>query len=218
MKSRIATLLCTAALAGVCNPSAFAADEAWVPLWNGKDFSGFTFQFGKGGTENKGTFTVKGDTILVSGKPAGYMQTEKSYSNFVLEYEWSFTRPADLKNDSEFKANNGCLIHIAEGPGIGVWPRSIEVQGMYHQAGLILPIPRDLKCGKTDDPAARKKATKPVGDWNTTRIEVAGGDMKIFVNGLPISTVSGCELTKGPIGFQSEGKEISLRNIRIIEK
>ena len=42
--------------------------------------------------------------------------------------------------------------------------------------------------------------------------------MRILLNGTLISTVSGCELTKGPIGFQSEGKEIHLRNIRIIEK
>jgi hypothetical protein len=194
------------------------AEGDWKPLWNGKDFSGFKFQFSKAGTENKGTFSVKGDTIVVSGKPPGYMVTEKSYSKFVLEYDWAFTRPKDLKNDKDFKANSGCLIHVAEGKGIGVWPRSLEVQGMWHQAGLILPIPRSLKCQKTDDKEARKKATKPVGEWNTTRIEVDGGDMKIFVNELLISTVSDCELTEGPIAFQSEGKELSLRNIRILEK
>jgi hypothetical protein len=42
--------------------------------------------------------------------------------------------------------------------------------------------------------------------------------MKVYLNGTLISTVSDCELTSGPIGFQSEGKEIHLRNIRIQEK
>lgn len=209
-------LLCAALFAVLCAPLVRAADEGWVPLFNGKDFDAFAFHLGKEGAGNKGTFTIKDGTIVVSGKPSGYMYTKKSYGSYTLEYEWNFKRPADLMNDKAFRANSGCLVHIGEANALGVWPRCIEVQGMYHQAGLILPIPRNLKCKCTEDKAAREKVLKPVGEWQTTRIEVAGGEMRIFLNGTLISTVSGCELTKGPIGFQSEGSEIHLRNIRII--
>ncbi len=219
MKSRISTLLrplfCAALTAGVCSSLAQADNENWTPLFNGKDFSDFAFHLGKKGTENNGTFSVKDGIIIVSGKPSGYMFTKKSYSKYILEYEWTFKRPKNLKNDKDFRANSGCLVHIGEPNQLGVWPRCIEVQGMYHQAGLILPIPRNVKCKVTEDKAARTRVLKPVGEWQTTRIEVNGGDMKIFLNGALISTVADCALTEGPIGFQSEGKEIHLKNIRI---
>jgi len=211
-------LLCAALFAVLCSPLVRAADEGWAPLFNGKDFDAFAFHLGKDGTENKGTSTIKDGNTVAGGSPPGYMYTRKYYSSYTLEYEWNFKRPGDLKSDKDFKANSGCLVHIGEENALGVWPRCIEVQGMYHQAGLILPIPRNLKCKCTEDKAAREKVLKPVGEWQTTRIEVAGGEMRILLNGTLISTVSGCELTKGPIGFQSEGKEIHLRNLRIIEK
>jgi hypothetical protein len=93
MKTRIAILLGSVTLAGICCTSALGVNPTkgdtgasgektaageWQPLWNGKDFSGFRFQFGAQGTENNGTFTVKDDTILISGKPAGYLYTERS--------------------------------------------------------------------------------------------------------------------------------------------
>ncbi len=51
-----------------------------------------------------------------------------------------------------------------------------------------------------------------------TVIDVDEGNMTISLNGSVVSTVSDCELTEGPIGFQSEGAEIHLRNIKILEK
>lgn len=41
--------------------------------------------------------------------------------------------------------------------------------------------------------------------------------MVISINGAVVSTVSDCELTTGPIGFQSEGAETHWKNIRIRE-
>lgn len=188
-----------------------------VALFNGKDLDGWKFVF-KGSTENEGTYTVKDGTIICSGKPSGYLMTPKSYSNFKLTYEWAFKRPENLQADADFKGNSGCLIHINEGPGIGVWPLSLEVQGMNRQAGLILPIPRNVKGEKTYDKAAYAKAIKPVGEWNTFVIDVKGGDLTVTLNGEIVSTVKDCELTQGPIGFQSEGAEVHLRNIVIEER
>lgn len=39
--------------------------------------------------------------------------------------------------------------------------------------------------------------------------------MIISLNGTVVSTVRDCELTAGAIGFQSEGAEIHMKNIRI---
>ena len=73
----------TVLLAGVCLPLANAKDKdtgKWTPLFNGKDLSNFAFHLGKKATENEGTFSVKDGVIIVSGNPAGYMYTKKTYS------------------------------------------------------------------------------------------------------------------------------------------
>jgi hypothetical protein len=194
------------------------AQKGWTTLFNGKDLAGWKFHFGKEGAENDGTFVVKDGILICSGTPSGYIYTPKSYSNYTLQFELAFKRPKGLKSDSEFRGNSGCLIHIAEKNALGVWPRSVEVQGANRSLGLILPIPRSLKCTRTFDKEASAKARKPIGEFNKVEIVVKGGDMVIKLNGAVVSTVDDCELTEGPIGFQSEGAETHWRNIRIREK
>jgi hypothetical protein len=198
-------------------PAEESSEEGWTALFNGKDLEGWKFHLGGKDTENDGTFTVKDGVLICTGKPSGYMYTPKSYSNYTLQFELAFKKPDGLENDSDFRGNSGCLIHVGEKNALGVWPRSVEVQGMNRQLGLILPIPRNLKCTRTFDKAASEKARKPVGEFNKVEIEVTGGDMVIKLNGVTVSTVGDCELTEGPIGFQSEGVETHWRNIRIRE-
>ena len=199
-------------------PAQENAQEDWTALFNGKDLDGWKFHLGREGTDNNGTFTIEEGVLICSGSPSGYMYTEKSYRNYTLQFELAFKRPDGLADDSQFRGNSGCLIHIGEKNALGVWPRSIEVQGMHRQLGLILPIPRNVKCKLTLDGEARAKVLKPVGQFNAVEIEVQGGDMTISINGAVVSTVSDCELTEGPIGFQSEGAETHWKNIRIREK
>lgn len=194
------------------------ADEGWTPLFNGKNLDGWKFQLGKEGTENEGTFTIKDGLLICSGRPSGYMYTRKSYRNYTLRFEFAFKRPEGLEDDSKYRGNSGCLIHIGEKNALGIWPRSIEVQGMHRQLGLILPIPRNLNCELTFDKESRDRVIKPVGEFNAMEIQVNGGDMVISLNGTVVSTVSDCELTEGPIGLQSEGAETHWKNIRVKQK
>ncbi|NQU26614.1 MAG: DUF1080 domain-containing protein [Candidatus Nealsonbacteria bacterium] len=193
-------------------------EQGWTTLFNGKDLDGWKFHLGKEGAQNEGTFSVKDGVLICSGKPSGYIYTPKSYGNYTLQFELAFKRPEGLESDAAFSGNSGCLIHVAEKNALGVWPRSVEVQGMNRQLGLILPIPRSLKCTRTFDAEASAKARKPVGEFNHLEIEVNAGDMVIKLNGVVVSTVGDCELTEGPIGFQSEGAETHWRNIRIRER
>jgi len=207
------TLTATKAL-----PAQENAEEGWTALFNGKDLDGWKFHFGREGADNNGTFTVKEGTLICRGRPAGYMYTEKPYHNYTLQLEFAFKRPDGLADDSKFRGNSGCLIHIGEKNALGVWPRSIEVQGANRQMGLILPIPRDVKCTRTFDKEALAGVLRPVGEFNKMEIKVQGGDMVISINGAVVSTVGDCELTEGPIGFQSEGAETHWKNIRIREE
>ncbi|HUT13296.1 MAG TPA: DUF1080 domain-containing protein [Thermoguttaceae bacterium] len=199
-------------------PAQVNAEEGWTALLSGKDFDGWKFHLGSEGADNNGTFTIKDGVLICSGSPSGYMYTEKSYRNYTLQFEFAFKRPDALADDSAFRGNSGCLIHVGEANALGVWPRCIEVQGMNRQMGLILPIPRNLKCTRTFEDGTSAEARKPVGQFNQMEIEVQGGDMVIKINGAVVSTVGDCELTEGPIGFQSEGAETHWKNIRIREK
>ncbi|MCE9524597.1 MAG: DUF1080 domain-containing protein [Planctomycetales bacterium] len=63
-------------------PSA-KADEKLVPLFNGKDLTGWVPV-----NVAPSTFSVKDGLIVSTGKPTGTMRTEKMYENFILELEW----------------------------------------------------------------------------------------------------------------------------------
>jgi hypothetical protein len=187
-------------------------------LCNGEDFGGWKFHLGKEGDDHQEAYTVRNGIISCAGNPRGYMYTEKSFSNYIVKYDWAFQRPADLQVDSLFRGNSGCLIHIGEKNALGIWPLSIEVQGQHRRAGLILPIPRSVKCEHTFDLEAYRKAINPVGKWSTMVIDVKGGEMQIRLNGMVVSTVKDCELTSGPIGWQSEGAPLRWKNIRLIQR
>ena len=219
--SRIPGIVCQLTLffaaACVCGalPAAEPSDSGWTDLFNGQDFDAWRFHFGNAEAPNDGTFSIRDGILICSGKPSGYMYTKKSYGNYVLRFDLAFKKPDGMAADAKPRGNSGCLIHVDKPNALGVWPASIEVQGMYRQTGLILPIPRSLKCSKTLDNEARDDALKPFGQFNTIEVDVNGGDMTISVNGTIVSTVSDCELTEGPIGFQSEGAETHWKNIQI---
>jgi hypothetical protein len=192
-----------------------ADTKDFKPLFNGKDLSGWKFQLQKKDADPTNTFQVKDGIIVVSGKPNGYFYTDKSYKNYVLLYDWQYKRPADLTNDSTFLGNSGALVHIQ--PPHKVWPVCVEVQGMNKNHGMVIYV-AGLKGEKAMfDRAAKDKATKPVGQWNTTEIVCkADGSISAKINGTPVSSGKSA-LTEGPIGFQSEGAEIHFKNILIKE-
>src|SRR5581483_6440038 len=96
-----------------------------------------------------------------------------------------YTRPADLKEDKDFKGNSGALMNIQ--PPHTVWPRCVEVQGMNLTHGSFIFIKG--KGTSKYDKAAKDKAVKPVGQWNTTEITcLPDGAIAVKINGTDVST------------------------------
>jgi hypothetical protein len=56
---------------------------------------------------------------------------------------------------------------------------------------------------------------KPLGEWNTYKIIVNKGDIKLYVNGELQNEATEVEEVAGPICLQSEGAEIHFRNIEL---
>src|SRR5262249_6046082 len=128
---------------GALAVSRAADDKDFVPIFNGKDFTGIKFELGKADPEK--TFSVKDGVIVVTGKPNGYFYTEKSYKNYVLLYDWKYKRPDNLEDEEKFGGNSGCLVHTQMPHK--VWPKSVEVQGMNRDHGMLIFI----SCKKIGD-------------------------------------------------------------------
>jgi hypothetical protein len=206
----IVTALAVVASFSVLRGGARAGADGFVSLFNGKDLSGWkTLVSGKADPDK--TFFVKDGVIVVSGNPAGYFYTDKSFKNYVLRFDWRYKRPADLTDEEKFGGNSGLLVHIQLPHK--VWPKCVEVQGENRTHGNIFAI-GGAKGKFTFDRKALKKVRNPVGDWNTTEVICEDGAITSKVNGTQVSTGKG-DLTKGPFGFQSEGAELHFKNIKI---
>jgi hypothetical protein len=185
--------------------------DGFEKLFNGKDFTGWKFVLANKDADPTKTWSVRDGVVICTGKPNGYFYTDKSYKNYVLRYDWRYARPSGLQDDSKFGGNSGALVHVQEPHK--VWPKCVEVQGMNREHGKLLGVSGVKLSGAKFDQAAKDRATKPVGEWNTTEITCkADGSIDAKINGTPVSSGMSA-LTEGLIGFQSEGAEIHFRNI-----
>ena len=188
-------------------PAHAGGKDGFVDLFNGKDLSGFKTILGGGKEDDGKVFSVKDGVINVAGSPNGYFYTEKSYKNYVLRFDWKFSKDG----------NSGLLVHITGKHN--VWPKCVEVQGQQSDHGRIfgLGVKFDAmskdKEGRAKMNEAQKKAIKK-NDWNTTEIISQDGALTSKINGILIDTGKG-DATEGQIGWQSEGVPLQFKNIEI---
>ena len=206
-------------------------------LWNGKDFSGWTFC-----TRTKAdpttVWSVKDGVIHCTGKPPGYMRTEADYANYKLHVEWRWVvdeakeQSKAGKKGKRRRKNSGVLLHMS-GPD-RVWPKSIECQLMSGNAGDFFVIGgTEFKEHKARVAEMMKKATgkkrrptrhvpkkgksseKPLGEWNCYDIICKGSSVIPHVNGEKKNTATDANVSSGKICLQSEGAPIEFRSVYI---
>lgn len=177
-----------------------------IRLFNGKDLEGWT----PSSDALKSTFAVKDGVITDTGKPAGYIRTNKDYTNYLVRLQMRHIKPG----------NSGLLVR-ATGPD-KVWPKSIEAQGASGNMGDIWNID---KVKMNVDPARTKgrrtlklhpSNEKPIGQWNDYEVYLNKGDLRIYVNRLLQNTATDVEIVPGKIALQSEGSPKEFRNIVLI--
>lgn len=207
MRCTVALLLVAAFFVSL---PARADDE--IVLFNGKDLDGWSWRGSEPQAENP--FSVVDGVLHCSGKPAGYLRTDRLYTNFTLKLEWRWpvgSRPG----------NNGVLVRAQEGEHFfgNTWPRSIEAQLMHERAGDIFTIGEfPLQTGRNQGrytPKLHPSNEKPLGEWNAYEVTIQGDRLRLVVNGeLQNEGTAAAELP-GFIGLQSEGAAIDFRNIRL---
>lgn len=184
--------------------------EPQVALFNGKDFTGWTFCM-KGGADPMQTWSVTNGVIHCTGKPIGYIRTTQSYSNYFLTVEWRFVKVAPKAD------NTGILVHMQLPDK--VWPPCIQVQGKHGRQGdLFLMEGAESKEHKGMDkntpvPLRGPSRENPVGEWNKSETICVNNTVVSFINGWFVNEITECTLNGGFIGIQSEGGDIEIRSI-----
>jgi hypothetical protein len=214
MKITATLLILSAAIC--CRTEEVVTPTAPVELFNGKDFSGWTF-YQRGDTSPANTWRVADGLIQCTGKPTGYARTEKKYRDFKLTVEWRF--PATMTN----RINTGVCVFMqprdAATPTNLIWGRAIECQGMHERQGDFWiwggATCNELSQGRKGIPMTKPSAEKPPGEWNTFQVVCQTNNVEIVVNGTSISKITGCSLSSGYIGLQSEGGPWEARKVTL---
>jgi hypothetical protein len=194
-----------------------AEQPGFVPLFNGKDLSGWVNV-----NNASDTFSARDGMLITTGIPIGVLRTQRQYENFILELEWMHLKP---------KGNSGVFVWSDPLPAVGVpFTRAIEVQVLdgtesrdYTSDGDIFSIWGATLTPDRPHPSGwqrclpSEKRSRPAGQWNHYRVECNDGVLKLAVNGKIVSGGSKCRPRKGYICLEAEGSECHFRNLRIKE-
>ena len=150
-----------------------------IPLFNGRDLSGFyTFLETRGRDRDpNGVFTVQDGELRIAGDEWGCLTTKDEYRDYkiVAEYRWgdeTFGKRAENARD------NGILIHStgADGGYSGIWMRSLECQIIEGGTGDLLILgDGSPEFALTVPAAAERHGKTPVYEEGGTPVTVNRG-------------------------------------------
>ena len=173
--SRLLTALAVTLFLTAQNPNSGSsgASRGWRPLFDGKTTAGWR---GFKQKEMPSGWTVT-DGALTRGGKAGDIVSIEQFGDFELTVEWKIAPGA----------NSGLFYRVVETPDSGpMWQVAPEYQ-LIDDRGYKGPLKGTQKTAANYDlqpPAV--DATKPAGEWNTTRIVVDGSRVEHWLNGAQI--------------------------------
>jgi HEAT repeat protein len=199
-------------------------DEGFVPMFNGKDLSGW-----QGLVENPVTrakmrpaelakkqaeadkkvpanWSVKDGCIWFNGSGENLCSI-KEYCDFEMLVDWKISK----------KGDSG--IYLRGSPQVQIWDTSrVEVGAQVGSGGLYNNQKNPSK--------PLKVADNPIDDWNTFRIIMIGEKVSVWLNGELVADNVTLEnywdrntpiFPKGPIELQAHGTDLAFRDIYVRE-
>lgn len=181
-----------------------APDTAWVPIFNGRDLSGWTpkIRFSEPGLDSLETFRVEDGLLTVSydryesfGDRFGHLFYERPLSSYDLLVEYRFVGEQVEGGEGWARANSGVMLHAQAPesmPPDQDFPISLEAQllaglgeGERPTANLCTPgteaeldgVRIEAHCTNSTSP------TFPIGEWVTVELVVRGGERIAHVVG-----------------------------------
>jgi len=197
----------------VLSPQTFA-QEKWIPLFNGKDLSGWEK------VQGKAEYKVKGNQVIGTSKvggPSTYMCTKKRYSDFIFEVDVKIER--GMNSGIQFRSNS--LKSYKNGQVHG-YQAEIDPSDRAWSGGIFDQSRRKWLYPLSMNEPGRKAFKN--GQWNKYRIEAIGNTLRIWVNGIQTSNLIDDMTAKGFIGLQVhqikdkelEGLTVRWRDARIM--
>ncbi|MBI3410232.1 MAG: DUF1080 domain-containing protein [Planctomycetes bacterium] len=183
-------------------------------LFDGKTLNGWKAVLTDVKADPKKTFLVKDGTLVVTGKPTGNVHTVGSYKNYVVRFEWRFKRPADLKDESQFKGDSGLYLHMTGANKAA--PKCVQIQITQQEYGRFIPM-NGPKGSFQFNRLAVMGARRSVGDWNEAEVTCNDGAITCKLNGVQVSSGK-YDCDQGNIGLESfGGEEVQFRQIMLKE-
>jgi hypothetical protein len=181
-----------------------------MELFNQKDFSGWTFYM-RDNADPKRTWSITNNVIHCSGKPNGYLRTEKEYRDYKLTVLWRFVRVASNAD------NTGVLVHMQLPDQL--WPPCIQYQGKFARQGDLLFMngaeSKEHRGKEANTPVPRRESAleTPVGETNVCVVICRGNTIEAYLNNKLANNATECTLSSGRIGFQCEGGDYEIQRV-----
>jgi hypothetical protein len=203
--------------------------QARYSLFNGKDLKGWHADVPEM-DQNKNArmpFVVRDGMLVSLGSPGGHLITDRKYENYRLEIGYRFAAKP---------GNCGVLVHASKPRMLyDMFPQSLEVQMQSGDAGDFWCIGEDVTVpdmearrgpksnwGVTEGKGRQVKnltdgTEKPLGEWNTMKIECQGSSVKVWVNDVVVNDGTSCTARNGQIAIQAEGAEVEFRKVMLTQ-
>ncbi len=186
-------------------------DGETIALFNGRDLEGWHIYLKDSNADPKSVWKIQDGEIFCTGNPTGFLRTKEQYSDYKLELEWRWP---------EKPGNSGVLLHM--GGEEKIWPLCMEAQLMHKRAGDFVGMGYTFNENKAEKggfisytPHMSDPSEKELGGWNKYEITCKGDTIEATINGQLQNKATGVNISKGYIGFQSEGVPIMFRNIKL---
>lgn len=184
------------------------------PLFNGRDFAGWT---GVEGSAEK-CWKVDQGTLLCTGEKGPWLRTAKQYGDFNLRLEYRLSPGG----------NSGLFVRVpADGlhhrPNTDAPPAGFEVQILDDRAKEYAKL-KDYQYTASiyDIVGAHPRVGRQPGEWNSLEINCRGQQIAITHNGTNVVQATGEKYpllnwrqTSGYLGLQNHSTPVSFRNIRL---
>lgn len=192
-------------------------NQLWENLFNGKNLDGWKVINGSAKYEAKDGMIV-GTTV--AGSPNSFLATEKTFGDFILEFEFKLS-DEDMNSGVQFRSESNADYMNGRVHG---YQYEIDPSKRAWTAGIYDEARRDWLYPMEYNSSA--KSLFKLNQWNKGRIECIGNSMRTFLNGKPAANLVDDVTAKGFIALQvhqinkseDAGKKIYFKNIRIQTK
>jgi hypothetical protein len=189
-------------------------DDAFEPLFNGKDFTGWI-----GATDS---YEIVDGAIRCKAGHGGNLLTEREYGNFIVRFQ--FQLPPGGNNGLAIRSPSSDIDAAYEGLELQVLddtdPKWTDLHDYQYHGSVYGLAP------------AHRGYLRPAGEWNYQEVVVDGDRVEVHLNGVSILDVDlaevrerpvdgnehpGASRTSGHFGFAGHNDPVMYRDIRIKE-